>query len=197
MTTFLFAHGAGAGQAHPWMRAWAERLGTLGEVHTFDYPYITQGRRLPPRLPTLEPVHLAQLEQLVSSTRQRVVLVGKSMGARLSCRVAAPHLARGVVCLGYPLVGKSKKNPLRDAELRELDLPCLLVQGQRDPMSPATVLDEVVQSLSPRPQVHVVPDGDHSLLARKRQLAAMGRSQEDLDSESLDCIAAFVESLPA
>jgi predicted alpha/beta-hydrolase family hydrolase len=33
------------------MSAWAERLGALGEVVRFDYPYMRAGRRSPDRLP--------------------------------------------------------------------------------------------------------------------------------------------------
>ena len=40
----LFAHGAGAPSRSPWMAAWADRLRTLGEVVTFDYPYMVAGR---------------------------------------------------------------------------------------------------------------------------------------------------------
>src|SRR5690606_19746205 len=36
---FLFAHGAGAPSASAWMQAWSERLGRIGRVRTFDYPY--------------------------------------------------------------------------------------------------------------------------------------------------------------
>jgi hypothetical protein len=36
----LFAHGAGAGQSHPWMQSWAQRLSKLGSVAPFDYPYM-------------------------------------------------------------------------------------------------------------------------------------------------------------
>src|SRR2546430_8480936 len=43
----LFAPGAGAPSSHPWMRAWAERLTAIGNVRTFDYDYLREGRRRP------------------------------------------------------------------------------------------------------------------------------------------------------
>jgi predicted alpha/beta-hydrolase family hydrolase len=48
--TLILAHGAGAGQTHPWMRARANDLAERGvRVVTFDFPYITAGRRVPDR----------------------------------------------------------------------------------------------------------------------------------------------------
>lgn len=192
----LFSHGAGAGSAHPWMRAWAERLGGLGRVHTFDYPYMAQGRKLPDRMPRLLEAHRAELaalrETLPAEEHGDIVLVGKSMGSRVACLLAAEAPVRAVICLGYPLVGRSKKRPLRDAELRGLEVPCLLVQGERDPFSPAEVLASVLAELSPPLAHHEVPDGDHSLLARKRTLKRLGRTQADLDAAALGAIRDFL-----
>jgi hypothetical protein len=41
--------------------------------------------------------------------------------------------------------------------------------------------------------LHVVEGGDHSLRAPKRQLQAMGKTQEDIDQRSLEGIAGFVD----
>ena len=60
----LFAHGAGAGSAHPWMRGWSQRLAALGAVTPFDYPYMAAGRRAPDRLPKLIDTHRAHLAAL-------------------------------------------------------------------------------------------------------------------------------------
>lgn len=194
----LLSHGAGAGSAHPWMQAWADRLAALGEVHAFDYPYMAAGRRLPDRMPALLEAHQAELgalrARLPASEADDIVLVGKSMGSRVACRVSAEAPVRAVVCLGYPLVGQSKKRPVRDAELHCLGAPCLLVQGERDPFSPPEILARVLASCSPPPVLHVVPDGDHSLMARKRSLRQLGRTQEDLDAEALEAIASFLRS---
>ena len=48
--TLILAHGAGAGQGHPWMRARAGDLADRGvRSVTFDFPYITAGREMPDR----------------------------------------------------------------------------------------------------------------------------------------------------
>ncbi len=40
--------------------------------------------------------------------------------------------------------------------------------------------------------LHVVEGGDHSLLVSKRQLAATGETQEEVDQRILEAIAKFV-----
>lgn len=183
----LFAHGSSAGHDHPWMLAWGARLEGIGEVHRLTYAYKAAGRPFPPRLPTLVAEHLAAARQLDPA---RLVLVGKSLGGRVGCVAAAELAAAGtpprtVVCLGYPLQSRAKTPTLRDGPLRELPVPALLIQGERDPLAP---LDTLRQVLSECPQdhvLHVVPDGDHSLRSRVRALRASGRSQEQLDHDAL------------
>ena len=61
--TFVFAHGAGAPSSSGWMVAWRKRLETLGDVVTFDYPYMRAGRKTPDRLPALITAHREVLAQ--------------------------------------------------------------------------------------------------------------------------------------
>src|SRR4030095_1617715 len=59
--TLLFAPGAGAPSSSPWMQAMARRLGALGTVECFDYPYQKAGRRSPDRHAALVAAHEAEL----------------------------------------------------------------------------------------------------------------------------------------
>ena len=61
--SFVFAHGAGAPSSSAWMVAWRGRLGTLGDVVAFDYPYMRAGRKAPDRLPVLIAAHRAVLAE--------------------------------------------------------------------------------------------------------------------------------------
>ena len=49
----LFAPGAGVTSSHSWMQTWKRRLSNIGEVETFDYDYMREGRKRPDRLPQL------------------------------------------------------------------------------------------------------------------------------------------------
>jgi predicted alpha/beta-hydrolase family hydrolase len=186
----LFAHGAGAGSAHPWMQAWAARLGTLGRVVTFDYPYMAAGRRAPDRLPKLLAAHREALE--AARGDGPVVLVGKSMGARVGCHLSVEVPVDAVVCFGYPLQGGGKKRALRDAVLKELTAPALFVQGTRDPLGPLDAFAAVRREMAAESALHVVEDGDHSLQVGKRSLAARGRTQEHVDADILAAVRGFL-----
>src|SRR5438874_10020923 len=114
---FLFAPGAGAPSTSDWMRAWAKRLGSLGRVVAFDYPYRRQGRRAPDRLPVLVAAHRDALHQARADHDGPVFLAGKSMGGRVGCHVALEETVDGVVCFGYPLQGTS--GAVRDEVLKQ------------------------------------------------------------------------------
>jgi hypothetical protein len=193
----LFAHGAGAPSSSGWMRAWAARLGAVGEVVTFDYPYVQAGRRTPDRLPALIEAHRQALAAARASSRRPVVLAGKSMGSRVGCHLAAaleegPDPATALVCFGYPLRSASS-GALRDGALLALrTTPILFVQGSRDALCPLEELEAVRPRMTAPSALHVVDGGDHSLEVGVRALRASGRTQEACDAAALAAVQAFV-----
>jgi predicted alpha/beta-hydrolase family hydrolase len=187
----LFAPGAGAPSSHPWMQAWKQRLGGLGSVETFDYDYMAGRRGRPDPLPVL----IARHRQALAETRQLsrpTILIGKSMGGRIGCHVALEEAVAGVVCLSYPLCGGGDPTKLRDEVLRELRTPILFVQGTRDSLCPLDLLERVRVEMKAPNSLHLVDGGDHSLQVPKRQLAARGETQEDVDRRILEAITEFV-----
>ena len=145
-TLLVLAHGAGAGQHHPFMTAMAARLAARGiTVVTFDFPYVHEGRKVPDRAPALEACFAAVADWAVTTRDdapgRRLLLGGKSMGGRMATHLAAagfsalngagPPLA-GVVALGYPLHPPGRPDQLRDAHLPAIAAPVLIVQGSRD-----------------------------------------------------------------
>jgi uncharacterized protein len=186
----VFAPGAGAPSSSGWMRAWAERLGTLGRVVTFDYPYMREGRRAPDRLPVLIAAHREALGRARAGHQGAVFLAGKSMGGRVGCHVSLEDKVQGVICFGYPLKGRG--GAIRDQVLRQLTAPVLFIQGTRDPLCPLELLATVTPHLQGPHVLHVVEGGDHSLLVRKAALAGQGKTQVDVDAEILAAVAGFV-----
>ena len=190
----LFAPGAGAPSTSTWMQAWTGRLGTLGDVVAFDYPYMRAGRRSPDRPATLIAAH----REALAAARQRftgpVVLAGKSMGSRIGCHAALVEPdVRALVCLGYPLKSGAT-GAQRDEVLVALRGPVLFVQGTRDPLCPLAALAEVRPRMTARHELYVVEGGNHSLELPKRQLAAARQTQEDADARALGAIAKFLAS---
>lgn len=192
---FLFAHGAGAGSASAWMQKWARLLRELGPVETFDYPYQSAGRKRPDPQATLIAAHAAALASGQKRHGDQAILIGKSMGGRMGCHLALEAPVLGNVCLGYPLVSPSGKGPLRDQVLLDVEGPICFVQGTRDPLCPLDLLEGVRARRSGQSVLHVVPTGDHSLIATKKHLGEVGRTQEDLDREALGAVAAFCRAL--
>jgi predicted alpha/beta-hydrolase family hydrolase len=186
----LFASGAGAPSTSPWMQAWKARLATLGEVVTFDYPYMLAGRRSPDRPAVLLAAHRAALEEARTSHPGPVVLAGKSMGSRIGCHLSLEVEVRALLCLGYPLLGAS--GSVRDEVLLALRTPILFVQGSRDPLCPLDGLEEVRARMQAPSALHVVEGGDHSLVVSKRALAAAGETQEAIDARSLAAVQHFL-----
>ncbi|TMP94606.1 MAG: alpha/beta hydrolase, partial [Verrucomicrobia bacterium] len=130
---FLFAPGAGAPSSHPWIQSWKERLSEIGDVETFDYDYLREGRKRPDPLPKLIASHRQALAEAVrkriasGSTPAPAILIGKSMGGRVGCHLALEEKVDGLVCLGYPLCAMGDRTKLRDDVLRALTTPILFV----------------------------------------------------------------------
>ena len=191
---FVFAHGAGAGAAHPWMQGWTTRLEGLGPVRAFDYPYVAAGRKAPDRLPKLLARHGEVLAEVRAEHPDRpIFLAGKSMGSRVGCHLAVEQDVAGVICFGYPLVGG--KGQVRDEVLLQLRRPVLFIQGTRDRLCPLEVLAEVRPRMQTETHLHVVEGGDHSLKLRKVDLSTLGLTQHGADGLIEPSIRAFVDRL--
>jgi len=193
---FLFAPGAGAPSSHRWMQNWKARLGTVGEIETFDYSYMREGRKRPDPLPQLVAAH----RQALRDVRERhpltsTILIGKSMGGRVGCHVSLEENVDGLICLGYPLCAMGDRTKLRDEVLRALKTPVLLVQGTRDPLCPLELLEQVRGEMIAPNFLHIVEGSDHSLIVAKRQLKGAGQTQDDVDLQILEAISVFVSKL--
>lgn len=188
----LFASGAGAPSSHPWMTRWKERLSSIGDVVTFDYDYLREGRRRPDPLPVLIAAHQAALQHARQSNDQPVFLIGKSMGGRIGCHVSLKESVTGLICLSYPLCGGGDPQKLRDKVLRDLRTPVIFVQGTRDALCPLDLLEKVRVDMTAQNFLHVVEGGDHSLTVAKKQLKAANETQDEVDQRVLAVIEKFV-----
>jgi predicted alpha/beta-hydrolase family hydrolase len=174
------------------MERWAARLGALGPVVRFDYPYVLAGRRAPDRLPALVAAHREALARARAAHPGPAVLVGKSMGSRVGCHLSLQPGAgaAALVCLGYPLRGASGE--LRDEVLLALRTPVLFVQGTRDHLCDLVELEGVRGRMRAPSALHVVEGGDHSLEVGVRALRARGETQEDVDARAFEAVRRFL-----
>jgi hypothetical protein len=171
----VLAHGAGAGQDHPWMRRVAKGLAARGvSVVTFDFPYMAARRRTPDAGPALEEAYATLWADVVRGERKaahrRLFAGGKSMGGRIASQVAAraeldPPPA-GLVFFGYPLHPPGKPDQRRDRHLGAIAAPMLFLHGTRDPFGSPEELRDLVSHLPPA-TLELIDGGDHSLVATK------------------------------
>jgi predicted alpha/beta-hydrolase family hydrolase len=97
-----------------------------------EQPYRVAGRRSPPRAPVLDAAWISIVQQLAAEAFAGLPLItgGRSAGARVACRTAAPTGAIGVLCLAFPLVAPSGTS--RQDELDAAEVSVLVVQGMSD-----------------------------------------------------------------
>jgi predicted alpha/beta-hydrolase family hydrolase len=186
----VLAHGAGAGQQHPFIVRYARGLAARGvDVVTFDFPYRQSGRKAPDKASVLEHAFRVAIVDAAAQPAfrgHRLFIGGKSMGGRIATHLAAapdqwpldaPALA-GVIVFGYPLNppgGPSKRSPDRVSHLGRIQVPALIVQGTRDNFGgPGDI-----QRAMPDAQVLSLAGADHS-------------PAPTFDQTVLDRVAAFV-----
>jgi predicted alpha/beta-hydrolase family hydrolase len=187
----VLAHGAGAGQKHPFMVATAKGLaGRRVSVVTFDFPYMREHRHVPDKPLVLE----AAFGEVIHATREwsstkALFIGGKSMGGRMATHLGAKGLdgLLGIVALGYPLHPPGRPDKPRTEHLPSIRVPVLIVQGERDTFGTPDELRPVIATMNANTTLHVVPGGDHSLAVR-------GRQKDAVFEGVLDVVASFISS---
>ena len=160
--TLVLGHGAGGGVEAPDLAAATEAaLSKQIMVALVEQPYRVAGRRSPPRAPQLDAAWIAVVAQLRAGDLRGLPLIvgGRSLGGRVACRTAAETGAVAVLCLAFPLQPPRRSAspaPSRLAELDAVEVPMLIVQGERDPFG--------IPPAAPRREVVTVA-GDHGLKA--------------------------------
>jgi uncharacterized protein len=197
----VFAHGAGAGQRHPFMTSYAKGLAERGiAVVTFDFPYMEKKRRTPDRAPVLEDAFRRAIVSAVqhpAAKGSKLFIGGKSMGGRIATHLGAdnqqgdaPRIA-GIISFGYPLAPpRGKRTGDRVTHLKTLTVPTLIVQGTRDPFGGPDEVKEAVFEGDARPPIEILPveGGDHSFAVLK----SSGRDQGAVHDEILDAVAGWI-----
>ncbi|NMR20683.1 alpha/beta family hydrolase [Cellulomonas fimi] len=171
VAALVLGHGAGGGVGAPDLVAVADAAADVGlAVALVEQPYRVAGRRAPPRAPVLDAAWVdvvAHLREIWSDTMPEtssggplLVVGGRSSGARVACRTAADVGAVGVLCLAFPLTPPARAGrpepPSRLDELDAVEMPVLVVQGERDPFGMPPQRER---------RTVVVVRGDHALTA--------------------------------
>ena len=154
----LLGHGAGGGIGAADLVAVARAARTAGvHVALVEQPYRVAGRRAPAPARQLDSAWLSVAEDIGARFDDLpLVFGGRSSGARVACRTASAGQASAVLCLAFPEHPPGKPEKSRQDELDAVEVPTLVIQGERDPFG------------RPEPGPHhelVVLAGDHGLKA--------------------------------
>jgi uncharacterized protein len=192
----VLAHGAGAGQLSQFMVRTAQELAERGlTTATFDFSYITSGRKVPDRANVLEDAWTTAVEHARKQFGAMPLFIGgKSMGGRIASHVAAQaRVGRiaGLVFLGYPLHPPGKLDQRRDAHLPGIAEPMLFVQGSRDPFGTSEEIAALLPRLT-RAALHEVAGGDHSF-----KVPGGKGKQEPAFQEVMNAVAAWTRAVIA
>jgi predicted alpha/beta-hydrolase family hydrolase len=189
---FVFAHGAGAGMAHPFMTAVAaglagRRIGTL----RYNFPAMERGARRPDAPAVAHAAVRAAVDAASRLAPGRVLLAGgKSFGGRMTsqAQAAAPLPGvRGLAFIGFPLHPAGRPGTGRAAHLAQVELPMLFLQGTRDELADTGLLREALAPLAARATLVLLEEADHAFHVPARS----GRSAAQVLDELLDAFAGW------
>jgi predicted alpha/beta-hydrolase family hydrolase len=172
-TTLVLGHGAGGGIEARDLAALAEGLPAAGTtVVLLEQPWRVAGRRVAGPPAQLDRAFEAVLAALAARTDladagtagTRLVVGGRSAGARVACRLASAVGADAVVALAFPLHPPGRPERSRSAELLGTGVPTLVVQGERDSFGTPAELPAGPDLLMVAP----VPYADHGFKVPSR-----------------------------
>jgi predicted alpha/beta-hydrolase family hydrolase len=192
---YVFAHGAGAGMTHAFMRDVAFALGSRAiATLRYQFPYMEAGSRRPD-VPAV--AHAAVRAAVAAAAHAlpgiRVFAGGKSFGGRMTSQAQAMEalpLVRGLVFVGFPLHPANAPDVARGRHLADVALPMLFVQGTRDALADLSLLRPLVGSLGARATLVELDAADHSFHVP----AKSGRRDDDVIGEIADAMAAWIDA---
>ena len=172
----LLAPGAGASSQSPSLVAIEAAVAPL-PVERMDFPYRLAGRKAPDRPPVLLDAVRAAAAGLVERAGvapDRLALGGRSMGGRMCSMAVADGLpAAALVLVAYPLHPPGRPDNVRTAHLPALTVPCLFVQGTRDPFGSPDELTAATATI-PGPVTHEwIEGGRHDLKGADRRIGEL------------------------
>jgi predicted alpha/beta-hydrolase family hydrolase len=153
IATLLLGHGAGGGVDSRDLEALAEGLPRNGiSVVRVEQPWHVAGKKIAPRPAVLDACFVAAADKL--RVRTPLVVGGRSAGARSAARTAKQLGAAGCLALAFPLHPPGKPDRSRLDELEAVEVPMLVVQGERDPFG-------TPEEFPADRDLTVVPGADH------------------------------------
>ena len=171
---YVFAHGAGAGMQHAFMKELSAELATHN-IATLRYNFLyMEEKKKRPDFPAV--AHQA-VAAAISKAHELfptlpVFAGGKSFGGRMTSQCLAKHqteFVKGIIFVGFPLHPAGKPSIERADHLKSISIPMLFLQGTRDALAELSLITEVTDWL-PTATLLKFEGADHSFKAGKQKL---------------------------
>lgn len=165
--SLILGHGAGGGVNSPDLATLADELPAQGiEVVLTEQPWLVAGERLAGHKAVLDRCWI----QMVGELRRqgvglrRLVVGGRSTGARVACRTAEQTKPDALLCLAFPLIPPSKPANSRAPELAAgaAAAPTTVVQGALDKFGSPADVSVLAAEAGGRVLTVAIPFLDHS-----------------------------------
>ncbi len=192
---YVLAHGAGAGMEHAFMRESAEGLAQHGVATLrFQFPYMQRGSKRPDAPAAAQAAVRAAVAHAASLVPGVPLFAGgKSFGGRMTSQAQAaaplPHV-RGLAFLGFPLHAAGQPGEARAKHLGEIEIPMLFLQGTRDALADAALMQALAARLGSKATLAFIDDADHSFHVPARS----GRNDAQVLAGALDTLAHWMFS---
>jgi predicted alpha/beta-hydrolase family hydrolase len=200
VTTLVLGHGAGGGVEAPDLVSLVVALPPTGvTVVLVEQPWRVAGKRVAGRPATLDQAWIAVLadpqvrDACGLAAGARLVVGGRSAGARVACRTAIAVGASAVVALAFPLHPPGRAGQPAVSRVDELvgaGVPTLVVQGDRDAFGSAPEFPSAAVGLTDLITVAPVPYADHSFRVPRREASQRGTLDQVVAS-----VASFLSGL--
>lgn len=181
---FVFAHGAGAGMNHPFMKELSTELANLRiATFRFNFLYMEQKKKRPD-FPAVAHQAVAAALNKAHKVFPGVPLIagGKSFGGRMTSQYLSEHaldFVKGIVFVGFPLHPAGKPSIERAAHLEKIKLPMLFLQGKRDALAEWSLIEPLCENF-PTATLFKLEGADHSFKAPRQNLLPVLASEINL-----------------
>ncbi len=190
----IIAHGAGRDMNSSFVSQLHEGIAQHNVLTVkFNFPYMELGLKAPNTPHVLEETWHKVIDMVLEKTgvsRKQIFLSGKSMGGKYATILACKEdLYGGIILFGYPLHAPGKSNKPRFDLLKVIHEPMLFFQGTRDSLCKLDVFKPLLETLSPKPTLHIIEGGDHSFKLLKR----IDRTQQSVFDEVVTVSAEWID----
>ena len=166
----VLAPGYGGTAEQPILRKLASALGGFG-IASQAVTFTTRGSR-----PSKD--YVSEIEDLRSAREafraagyERIALVGRSFGGRVSAFLAEREPPDALVILGHPIAPPKRPRPRDEATLAGTTCPTLVVQGEKDELGPFAVLERIAAN-NPRIDLVRIAGAGHDFGAAEPEAVA-------------------------